>query len=694
MPPPAVSVSAPLAPSAGRHWLGAAVLVALVVVAYAGVRNAGFIWDDDSHVTANPCIIGPLGLKEIWTTASANYFPLVLTNFWVQHAWWGLNPLAYHVVTVALHVLNALLLWQILRRLGIPGAWLGAALWALHPVQVESVAWISETKNTQSALFYLSAVWLYLRWLARPSRSHVRDYVAMVICAALALLSKPSTVMLPAVLLLCSWWQQKSWAWKNAISLIPLFALSVLVSAWTIWEQKYHSFALGPEWDLSLLQRFALSGKCFWFYLGKLLWPSPVMFIYPRWSTAVSWSDFVPLGLVVLTLVVLWCSRKRLPAGLFVTLYFVALLFPVMGFFNVYFFRYSFVSDHFQYLASMAPLASLAAGLAHLTERLRPRLYTLATCPALILLGAATWSTAREVETFKDSKTLWTTTLARNPECWMAHTILGMRASDEGRLDEAIRFHRRALQINPDSHEAHYNLGRTLVHAGRLEEGMAEYRRALTIKPNFSEAENNLGAALAASGKPAEALPHYEKAIRLSPRQPETHFLQGLALTLCGRGNEAVPSFLRALELRPAYPEAHYALARTFESMGRTSDAITEYRETTRLRPEFVDAHTHVAALLFKTGDTAGAADAFGAALKINPQDVDTRADLALVLAQSGRTPEAIAQFEKVVALDPKRSTARYNLGILLRGAGREPEGLAQIAEARRLNPALPAPPR
>jgi hypothetical protein len=359
------------APGAGASisrrtwWLGAAALSACVLLVYLPVLHAGFIWDDDKHLTQNPCIVGPTGFAGIWTSAEATYYPLVLTTFWIQHALWGLAPLPYHLVNVLVHAACGVLLWMVLARLSVPGAWLGAALWALHPVQVESVAWVTELKNTQSCVFFLLAVLYFLKWLEGR-----RTYALALLFAAAAILSKSSTVMLPVVLALCWWWEERRWRWRNVVSLAPFFLISAVASAWTIWEQKFHSGALGEDWALSFPQRLIVAGRVVWFYLAKLAWPHPLIFIYPRWQVdAAQAAGYLPLLAAIGTMGALWWRRDgRARPAFFAVAYFAVSLFPVLGFFNVYYFRFSYVGDHLQYLASIGPMALAGACIVRLPE--------------------------------------------------------------------------------------------------------------------------------------------------------------------------------------------------------------------------------------------------------------------------------------------------------------------------------------
>jgi tetratricopeptide (TPR) repeat protein len=475
----------------------------------------------------------------------------------VQHALWGLHPLPYHLVNIAVHAACVILLWRLLQRLNVPGAWLGAALWGMHPVQVESVAWITELKNTQSCLFFLLSVHFFLRWRnvgADASGRHSEwHYALALLCAALAILSKASTVMLPVVIGLCWWWVDKKWSWRNLPRLAPFFLISAAASLWTIWEQQFHAGALGPEWEQSWPERFVIAGKVVWFYLGKLFWPHPLIFIYPHWDiNTQTTTAFLPFVATALVLFSSWWFRDGwLGAIFFAFAYFVIQLFPVMDFFNVYFFRYSFVGDHFQYLASIGPLALAGAILWRVSERLAGTVGLARglgrVAPVVLLAALAGW----HCQVFRDNETLWRDTLAKNPACWMAHTDLGWLLTAQGNLAEAEIHYREALRLKSDNEDAHYDYGNMLVKAGRPDEGMAQYRQALQLKPTDPEVWNNLGVVLYRKHRTAEAIACFHEALRYQPDFSDAHFNLGNALFVEHKLDEAIAEYREALRLEP-----------------------------------------------------------------------------------------------------------------------------------------------
>lgn len=703
--------------------LGAA-LVALLVAVYANALDGEFLWDDDSHVSANPVIIGPFGLREIWTTGAANYFPLVLTNFWIQHALWGLNPVGYHSVTLAFHVLGALLLWRVLGQLRVPGAWVGAALWAVHPVQVESVAWICELKNTQSGVFFLLAISFFVRWVESTPASAKAPrfsaaYVFALVSAVLAILSKPSTVMLPVILVLCWWWLRRDVRLRSMFWVAPFFLLSALASAWTIWEQKVRSGASGAEWDFTLAERFLIAGRAVWFYLGKLFWPEPLVFIYPRWViNGAQPLAYLPVIALVAALWLLWRNRTGRSAGvLFAAGFFVVMLFPILGFFNVYFFRYSFVGDHFQYLASMGPMAAIGAALMLAGPWVRR------FAPPLLLSVSAllAWRHSQE---FRDNETLWRATLAKNPNSPMPWVNLGVEQMQQGDTPGAVASFERALQLDPRSDDAFNNLGLIALEAGEFEMALAHFRNAVAVRPlsheahsnlsfalrragqleeaihhgqiavnaprdfgDPSEAHNHLASALTDSGRPAEAVPHFETALRFRPKDAEIHHNLANALRALGRLPEAIARYQRALALNPELAETHNELGVTYSAAGNLEDAERHFRRAIELRPEFAEAHTLLGGVIAQSGRIADALPQLQEAVRLAPDLPLAQLNLGKAYSALGRWPDALAAFRHAAELAPESAEARGKLGLALANTGALAEALKEFQAALRLEP-------
>jgi tetratricopeptide (TPR) repeat protein len=702
-----------------RNWVWGFLLIALVFVAYARVFNTGFIWDDESHLTQNPCIVGPLGLKEVWTTTRAVYYPLVLTAFWALHRIVGLTPWPYHLLNVLLHAGSAVLLWQVLRQLNVRGAWLGAALWALHPVMVQSVAWVTELKNTQSCLFYLLSILCFLKWEADKSaiksepqgtnsltsilspsgRGEAERSAANMdlksrsrVCwwnlglslsfFVFATLSKPSVVMLPAVLALCIWWQRGRIQWRDAITLAPFVVISALASVWTIFEQKFHAGAIGVEWAQTWQERLVVAGRAIWFYASKIAWPHPLIFIYPRWEINSSQlAAYLPLLAALAGLLALWWIRAKWSrAAFFAAAYYVVSLFPVLGFFSVYFFRYSFVSDHFQYLASMGPLALAGAGIVTAVRRLTRSLplsrpggppVHVARVPAapfgktsahlasdtdalqfsrnsiaavgwqdlllraisgalLLLLVLLTW---RQTGVYRDLVTLYTGTLTKNPGCWMAHYNLGIALDDRGDTDGAVAHYRQAVELRPGYAEAHYNLGRLLAQKGQLDEAVAHYEKVLEINPADAEAHNNLGVTLSASGRLDEAIAQYHKALAIRPDYADASCNLAGALLSKGDLDGAIAHYSACIAQSPNQLEAQYNLANALSRMGRTDEAIAHYQKVLELRPENADARANLGSALLAKGRVRDAITQYRDALRAAPDSIAAQINLAWLLA-------------------------------------------------------------
>jgi protein O-mannosyl-transferase len=593
-------------------WAAGLLLLVLVVVAYVPAMRADYVWDDDQYVQDQD-VSAPGGLWRIWfdLKSSPQYYPLVYSSYWLEYRIWGDNPAGYHVVNILLHGVVVILLWRFLRRLELPAAWAAAAIFALHPVHAESVAWITERKNVLSGIFYFAAALAYLRFEGlSPQPATDRRWAwwaAALALFAASLLSKTVTCTLPAVLLLILWWKHGRIALKDALPLAPFFVLGVTVGLFTSWFEKHYTGALGEQWSMTLLERCLVAGRVPWFYIGKLLWPANLTFIYPRWRIdAHAWSQYAYPLAAIAALLTLLLLRRRIGWGpLVAALCFVGTLFPVLGFFNVYYMQYSFVADHWVYLASIAIIVLVCVGAQRLASRgpaSLKRAMPMVAAVVIAALGVLTWQQCR---IYSDLEGLWRDVLRKNPGAVMAYINLGYLLQNQGRLDEAFDAYQRAIELQPDYAKAHGNLGIVYRKQGRLDDAIRQYRRAIECDPDYADAHFNLGLALQDRGDLDHTVAEFRKCIDLSPRNFRAHFR--LACILMGRDQlePAAEHFEAALAINPYLAEAHINLARIRGDQDRFAEALTHCSR----------------------------------ALEINPGDADTLALREQLLALQGRRP-------------------------------------------------------
>ncbi len=615
------------APEPGRWPVGAmlALFFVAALVAYFPALKGDFLWDDAGHVT-NPALQSWSGLMRIWFEpgTTQQYYPLLHSAFWFEHKLWGDAVLGYHVVNVLQHAAAATLFGLLLRRLAVPRAWFAAALFLLHPVCVESVAWISEQKNTLSLVFYLCAALAYLRFDAGRSP---RRYALATLLFACALLIKTVTASLPAALLVVMWWQRGpstgsgpraesrgrlDWR-RDVVPLLPWFALGAGSGLFTAHFERVLIGAQGADFALGFADRLVLAGRVFWFYLGKLAWPAELIFVYPRWSidASVWWQWLFTLaGLALLGGLVWWQRRSRGPLA--AALLFGGSLFPVLGFVNVYPFVFSYVADHFQYLASLAVFGLAGAGLSFLP---RPT-GTITAVLLATLFGVLTWNQAGM---YRHNRVLYETTLQRNPDAWLAHHNLATILLEAGRADAALPHIERTLALRPDYPEALNNLGNCLTPLGRAREAIAPLERAIQLQPKYAEAHNNLGVALMALGREEEGRSRFQAAVKLNPGYATAHRNLGLALANTGRTTEALPHFKRTLALLPNDPEAHLQLGTALALQSRYAEALPHFEAALALDAESADAHLRLSMTLRSLGRTADANSHYQEAVRLNP---------------------------------------------------------------------------
>jgi len=585
------------------------VLTAVTIFAYRPAWNGGFLWDDDAYVTNNELLTAPDGLRRIWFSldSPSQYFPLVYTTFRIEHALWGLNPSSYHWVNLLLHVANALLVWRVLARLKVPGAWLAGAIFALHPVQVESVAWITERKNVLMGFFFLLTLLAWIAFVDERTKRPWRFYGLALILYALALSAKTTACTLPAALLLILWLQKKSINMRRLVQVVPFIILGIGMGLLAVWWERYHQGTRGVLFAFGPIERILIASRAVWFYLGKLIWPASLTFIYPRWTISLANPlDYAWLLAGAGLCALIYFARRYVGRSVEVaTVFFVATLSPILGFIMLYTFRYTFVADHYQYLASIGPIALASAGVATLAGSFKPRKHSglilgAAVC-LTVTLAVLTW---RQAAMYADIEALWRTTLARNPGCWMAHNNLGIVLFQKGDTDEAI----------------------------------AHYRTTLEMQPDFWDADYNLGIALLSKGQVDEAIAHCSKAVRIAPNDPDALVALGTALLQKERIDDAIVYYQKALSIRPDYFLAHHGLGHAFLEKGEIDAAISHCRAALLIQSENADAQTNLAIALDEKGQTAEAIQHYEKALEISPQSASALANLAWLMATCSNT--------------------------------------------------------
>ncbi len=669
-------------------WLSLA-LVALTIVVYWPVRQARFVWDDDKHFVENHAVISPEGLKPIWTTfVLPVYYPLTFTVFWLIYQLWGADPMPYHLVTLALHTVNAVLLLFLLRRLKVRGAWIVAALWAIHPVNVESVAWATELKNTLSGVWFFASLLCFLRYERELTW---KWFAGALLCFAAALLSKSSTVMLPVVLLLCACWQRGRIARADLVRSLPFFALSLTASFVAVWAQVKEKIAEGASraWSLRLPERLIVTGKDLWFYASKTVCPANLMFVYPRWShDAHVLTEWLPLAGAAVAGIILWRFRRTCPghAAAFALGYFVVALSPVLGFFDQYFYRYSFVADHFQYLASVGIIALTVALVANVVQSPPLRLTI-----AAVALVSLSFLSRQHLSIFADEETLWRDSVIRNPQAVIAQNNLGLVLYGQLQYRRAIECFDRALQADPNLAEGHYNLGLVLSELGRHTQAAAQMQEALRIGPAFFKAENGLGFELRQLGQSEEAATHFRRALAIDPDYADAHINLGETLLSQGQPAEAEAHFHRVLQMYPTDFAAHKDLGAVLFQQHHLDDAVAEFQEAARVKPDDPEPHKNLADILAAQHHLPEAQHESALAAALADRLGQTHYRIATALESDDDPDGAIKHFRKSITFRPNAPEAYLALGKLLVEQNRSTEAITALRQGTE---AVPDDPR
>jgi len=707
-----------------KEWLLGAALLALTCLVYQPMLHAGFVWDDVFMVTDNRMLRDQHGLHTLWfTNKFADPYRITMTSFWLEWQIWQSKALGYHLVSVLTHGIGALLLWRVLRRLALPGAWLAAVVFAVHPICVASAGWISEQKNTCSLIFYLLTFLWYLRF---ENSGQQKWYWLALFIFVCALMSKGSVVMLPVVLLALAWWQRSRITRKDFLRIIPFFALSFGAGLVTIWFQNHKAIGGEMVQGLDFFGRLAGAAWAVWFYLWKDWMPLNLSVIYPQWQIdSHSILAYVPGVLLCATLAACWHFRKSWGRHVLFGLgYFVITLFPVMGFFNMYILVFSRVFDHWQYAALPGSIALAVCGGTFLFKQAAAKFH-FSNFIGSILAGALiiflSISTMIRAEVYTSEETLWRDTVEKNPQAWMAFNNLGNALGAAGKTDEAMQAYNAAIKINPDFPDAHSNLGNALVGQKKLDEaiehfkkaikgeprmanfhfnyGIAlfekkqfkeaaeEYGTALRLQPNSADALNNMANLLNKENKFQEALGYALNALQLRPDSSEAHYNAATAFSGLDKNAEAISHLEAALKLRPDFAGAHYDLGIAFAMENKMEEAARHFREVIRLKPDDASGHSSLGNALASIKKLDEAVAEYKIALRILPDDAQTHHNLATALSEQGKLDEAIEHYRISVNSRGDDPDTHFNFGMALARQGKVAEALAQYKEALRLKP-------
>jgi tetratricopeptide (TPR) repeat protein len=633
------------------------IVLAALAVFYRSLHGE-WLWDDETLITQNRDLQNLVGLARIWFAAPVtDYWPVTWTLLWVEWHLWGNHPLPYHLVSVALHVWSAFLIWQLLERLGLKWGWLGGLLFVIHPLAVESVAWISEIKNTLSLPCYLLALHA---WLDFDQHRREPDYRRSVLYYLVAMLAKSSVVMLPAVLLLYTWWRRNRITRDEVKRMIPYVAIALVLGLLTIYFQNSHT----PEEDFvrqrGILAKLSGAGVAVFFYISKFLLPYQLLPIYPLWPIEPpSLLQLSTLPFLILMLAGLWTQRRGwgrhalLGAG-----FFLLNLAPVSGLLVMSYMNISWVADHLVYLPMIGLIGLTVAGFEALHRRMNAFFQPILIGVVALLGLALAWQSHAYSARFASQIGLWTYTVAHNPESFLAHGNLGRSYFQAGRNEEALDQAELALKLRPDLAEEYNDAADALSRMpGRLPEAISEYEAALKVEPNYPLARVNLGIALERDNRADDAIAQFKQALQEDPQDFRAHYNLADALASdSAQAPAAVAEYQAALQLNPDSARVHNNLGGLYLTLpDHLPDAVAEFQAALRLEPDFAQAHYNLGTALSKMpGRLPDAITEYQADLRLEPDDLAAHYHLALALSQMpGRAAEAIAHLQIVLQAKP-----------------------------------------
>ncbi len=691
---------------AWRASLPALGVILLTLVAYWPALGGGYVWDDDKLIVKNPDVRTDEGLLRVWFNRhSFDYFPLTSSMFWLEWHLFKGSAVGPHVINVLLHGLSAALLGIILQRLRVPGAWLAALLFALHPVAVASAAWLSERKNTLSMVFYLGSILAYLRFEDAASRHDdtanalrsgpegheglVRNphYWLSLGLFLLALLSKTSVVMLPLVLLLLAWWRQGKMRGRDLLRVAPFFALSLALGLVTIWFQWHSAVRHDLARPEGVASRIAAAGWIAGFYLYKLLLPVKLCAMYPRWEVNESrLLSFVPLALLAAATALIWAGRKRWGSGPLVAwAYFLVSLLPVLGFVDMTIMRLSLVADHLQYLAMPGILALAAALWVRATAGTR----TGRAAPVVmgLCLTAMAALTFQRAGAFSSEQRLWRDDVEKMPRSGRAWSHLGMVYFNAHALDEAIRCFDKSVEVDPGYAEAYLKRGNAHATAKRYAEAVSDYDQAIAVKPDYAGAYFNRGNIRAAAQRYAEAVSDYDQAIALQPDFAEAYVSRGNIRAAANQYAEAISDYDQAIVLQPDFAEAYVSRGNIRAAANHYAEAICDYDQAIALKPDDAETWFKRSTADLNASRPEEALRDLDRAIAIRPNYAQAYINRGNIHGAANQYAEAIRDYDQAIALKPDEAEAWYNRGTACAKTGRAEEALHDLDRAISLKP-------
>ncbi|MDE0302834.1 MAG: tetratricopeptide repeat protein [Gammaproteobacteria bacterium] len=673
--------------------LGVLLLAMLVAASYYPALMAGFIWDDLIFTGAKP-VREWSGIRDIWLSPKSlalegHYWPVTYTSFWLEHKLWGFAPAGYHAVNLLLQLVNSLLVWRLMWRLAVPGAWLIAAVFAVHPLHVESVAWVIARKDLLSGAFYLGAA---LAWLNFAEASRRRDYSLALGLFAASLLSKTVTVTLPAALLVLAWWKRGRVTGADVLRLLPFFAVGF---AFAFADTAYYASRESLDLDYSFVERMQIAAHALWFYVGKLLWPVDLAVIYPFWEVGAGrLAEWGYVAAAVAVVAGLWRARGRIGRGpLAAALFYGVTLSPVLGFVDFGYMQFSFVADRFQYLAGIGVMGLFIGAGVHAATRLSARTRRGALGATLIgvaVLAVLSW---KQSHIYRDEITFFSHVVAHNPQGRDAYHNLGKALQDAGRMDEALKAARAAVEQRPDFADAYGNLGLALKHFSRLDEAESVLRRGLRADPKSKTVLLNLGEVVRQQGRHEESLQWYDAILRRDRQYARAYAGKGDALFVLQRYDESIESLKKALTLTPDMPQAplmHVLIGEAAQKLERFEEAEHQYQSALRIEPGLFRAHAGLAGLLIDRGRSSEADRHLQSVLERYPGDADGLQAIAEMFRKRGQHEKALEWYGAVFEADRNHTQAYAGKGDALFRLARYEEAIRFLERAVALDPDMP----